>query len=988
MDIESTPKPCVRDSVADIYGPRSPYHGKWPIRVDESLTDEPDTWVQSACVLCSNGCGMDIGVKDGKIVGVRGRAIDRVNHGRLGPKGLNGWVANDSKDRLRYPMIRKNGKLERASWDEAMDLIVRRSQQIQRETRNLGIAFYTSGQLFLEEYYTLAMIGKGGLHNLHMDGNTRLCTATAATAMRESFGCDGQPGSYTDIDFTDCIFMVGHNMAATQTVLWTRILDRLAGPNPPELIVMDPRTSRSAEKATLHIANKIGTNLCVLNGIARLLIENDCVDHEYVARHTVGFEELKRTISKYTPEYVQRISNVPCNVLQGAAKRIGMAKRLLSTALQGVYQSNQGTASACAVNNINIIRGMIGKPGCGIYQMNGQPTAQNNREAGCNGEYPGFRNPLNVKHMQEIADAWNIDLNDVPHWNLPTHIMKILQFIETGSIKMLWVSGTNPAVSLPNLQRIRQLFTKPDLFLVTQDIFMTETCELADVVLPAAMWAEKTGCFTNVDRTVHISHKAIDPPGECKSDLEIFCDYARRMKFKDKDGEPLIKWRSPEEAFEAWKKFSEGRPCDYSGMSYEKLSEGSGIQWPCNKANPSGTERLYTEGSFMTALDDCESYGHDLETGAPLSRDDYERLNPRGKAIIKSAHYREPEEPLDDEYPFHLVTGRNVYQFHTRTKTGRSNALNKAASEALLHICMTDAKKLGLSTGDMATVSSRRGSVEIMCKIDDMLEGTAFIPFHYGYWDKSKSSNPSAANEMTLTVWDTISKQPCFKGGAVKIEKSTGGQLNTKCSRDCAVQKAEEKQFTDELTSFPDHFVSLFGEALTMLKESYDELRKVYDVLLERYSSNFEVRTGLVVLREIAESVQKRLLKVDRGDAERNAKNVGSGHELAKLVLKIPKAPTVEFQLLVDAQNLYSFLAHIQATLIMLTPTAAALLDSEIVDLVQWIKDEHGRQFNWVSNILKVNSPQSLIVPVERRQGAFIPLSDYAFSSFLIDFRA
>lgn len=434
---------------------------------------------------------MDIGVKDGKIVGVRGRASDRVNHGRLGPKGLHSWHVNHHNDRLTYPLVRKNGKLKRATWDEAMSLIVDHTKAVQKELGNHGIGFYTSGQLFLEEYYALAVIGKAGLGTLHMDGNTRLCTATAAASMRESFGCDGQPGSYTDIDVTDCIFMVGHNMSATQTVLWTRILDRLAGQSPPKLVVIDPRRTSCAQQATVHVAPKIGTNLAVLNGIQHLLFKNGWVNEEFVSKHTVGIDDLRKICEKYTPEVVEDISGVPAATLIEAASVIGQSNSLLSTALQGVYQSNQATASACAVNNVNLLRGMIGRPGCGIYQMNGQPTAQNNREAGCNGEYTGFRNPKNKKHMQELADHWNIELHKLPHWGEPVHIMNMLKFIETGSIKMFWVSGTNPAVSLPELERVRRLFTKPDLFLVCQDIFMTETAQLADVVLPAAMWAEK-----------------------------------------------------------------------------------------------------------------------------------------------------------------------------------------------------------------------------------------------------------------------------------------------------------------------------------------------------------------------------------------------------------------------------------------------------------------------------------------------------------------
>lgn len=583
---------------------------------------------------------------------------------------------------------------------------------------------------------------------LSRDGNTRLCTATAAASMRESFGSDGQPGSYTDIDYTECLFMVGHNMASTQTVLWSRVLDRLAGPKPPKIIVVDPRLSNTAEHATVHIAPKIGTNMAVLNGIQHLLFRHNWIDEDFVAKHVVGLEDLKKKVLPYTPEKVESITGVPVALLNKAAQIIGTAKSLLSTVLQGVYQSNQATASACQVNNINLLRGCIGKPGSGIYQMNGQPTAQNNREAGCDGEYPGFRNYQNQAHMEELANIWNIDLAHVPHWNLPTHIESMLKYIEAGTIGMFWISGTNPLVSLPNLPRIRKLLTKPGLFVVAQDIFPTETTAIADVVLPAAQWAEKTGTFTNVDRTVHISYKAIEPPGEARSDLEIFSDFAKRMGFVDKSGNPLVYWSTPEEAFEAFKVMSEGRPCDYSGMSYKKLSGGSGIQWPCNDEHPDGKERLFNDGVFFTDLEYCESYGHDLETGAPLSKSQYQVMNPAGRAILKCSDYFPALDEPDEEYPLSLSTGRNVYHFHTRTKTGRSKQLQAAAPDPQVQISAEDAKELDITDGEDVLVQSRRGEVEMTASVRPIERGQVFIPFHYGYFDV-KDDRARAANELT-----------------------------------------------------------------------------------------------------------------------------------------------------------------------------------------------------------------------------------------------
>jgi anaerobic selenocysteine-containing dehydrogenase len=588
---EPAPVSQSRDSIADVWGPRTPHAGAWPVRVDQRTVDAPERWVQSACVLCSTGCGMDIGVKDGRIVGVRGRTDDRVNHGRLGPKGLHGWEANASADRLMKPLIRRGNGFEEATWDDAMALITERAMDLRARYGGGSLGFYNSGQLFIEDYYTLSIMATAGIGTLHVDANTRLCTATAATAFIESFGTDGPPGSYEDFDVTDAIMLFGHNMAATQTVLWSRVLDRLEGPRRPRLLVVDPRTTASAKRADLHLTPRIGTNVPLLNGVQHLLIKHGWIDRAYIEAHTVGYEHLERVVRHWPPERVAAVTGLPAGQIEAAAELIGTSPTLVSTTLQGVFQSPQATAAAVQVNNMHLLRGMIGKPGCTVFQMNGQPTSQNTRECGCNGELIAFRNWENIDHIREQARIWNVEPDAIPHWSPPTHAMQIFRYAEAGSIRFLWVIGTNPAVSLPELHRIREVLARKGLFLVVEDAFMTETARYADVVLPAAIWGEKTGCFTNADRTVHISHKAIEPPGEARPDMDIFIDFSRRMGFEDKDGAPLIKWSDPEACFEAWKECSRGRPCDYSGLSYAKLTGGSGIKWPGKAELPQGPDR-------------------------------------------------------------------------------------------------------------------------------------------------------------------------------------------------------------------------------------------------------------------------------------------------------------------------------------------------------------------------------------------------------------
>lgn len=789
------------DRIADPWGTRTPYGPgeDWPVRVDTFLEEgvspqDVDRWVPTASILHSNGDGMDIAVKDGRMVGVRGAAGDRINRGRLDPKDLYAWQAGASPDRLTRPLIRRDGALVETDWDTAMDAVVRRSRELLDEQGSGAFGFYTTGQLFLEEYYTLAAIARGGIGTHHLDGNTRLCTATAAAALKESFGCDGQPGTYADIDHADVIALFGHNVAETQSVLWMRMLDRLAGPNPPQVICVDPRSTPVARMAAVHLAPRPGTNVALMNGLLHEIISAGRIDRDYVDAHTVGYEELERRVEAYPPARVAELCDVPEELILRAAALLGGAERLVSTVLQGFYQSHQATAAAVQVNNLHLIRGMLGRPGRGVLQMNGQPTAQNTRECGADGDLPGFRNWANDDHVADLARIWNVEPERIPHYAPPTHAMQIFRYAEQGSIRFLWVSGTNPAVSLPELSRIRNILAQERLFLVVQDIFPTETTELADVVLPAATWGEKTGTFTNTDRTVHLSEKAVEPPGEARPDLEIFLDYAGRMGFTGKDGTPLIGWTGPESAFRAWQECSRGRPCDYTGLGYERLRAAGGVQWPCDQDHPDGTERLYSDGRFRAAPEDCESFGRDLVTGTPVEEVEYRSLNPSGKAVIKSAGYLPPHEVPDELRPFHLISGRTVYHFHTRTRTARAPQLRDAAPDVWVEMSAADAADHDMREGDLAEISSPRGVVHARLRVTGIRPGVLFLPFHYGYWDLSDDAGRTrAANELTVTDWDPASKQPLFKTGAATIRLLERGGGHAPADRDSGAGPARSR---------------------------------------------------------------------------------------------------------------------------------------------------------------------------------------------------
>ncbi|HET7436277.1 MAG TPA: nitrate reductase [Thermoanaerobaculia bacterium] len=724
-------------------------------------------WTPSICGLCSIGCGVDIGTSDGQIVAVRGRGDFPVNRGRLGPKGLNQFYANRHPTRGTRPLVRnRSGKFVTASWDAAMERIVEKFNEALVTEGPDAVAFYNSGQLLLEEYYTLGKIARGGLGTANIDANTRLCTATVASSLMESFGADGPPGAYEDLDETECIVLIGHNAAEQSTVLWMRILAAKEGKKKPKVIVIDPRrTLTVATGADLHLQLRPGTNVALLNGICRELIRRDFIDRKFIARHTVYFDRLEKTVSKYTPGYVEKITGVPEKQLRLAAEWIGRSKSTVTTALQGVYQSNQATVTAATINSMHLLMGKIGKPGSAPFQFAGQPSSMNTRECGADGTYPAYRNWEDAAHMRDLATRWNLPVELLG--KKPVSAPEIFELVEKGFVKVLWNICTNPAVSMTD--RTRQLQSLSGTFLIVQDAFVnTETAQLADVFLPSAMWGEKTGCMTNAERRCSLLEKAVDPPGEARADFDIFVDFAFRMNLRDKDGEPLIRYTTPEEAFNEWREVSRNTIPDYSGMTYAKLRERGGIQWPCNDDHPDGTVRLYKKPVFPTNWEISEVYEKDLETGHEHTQREYrQKKDPRGRAVLIAHEHTEPVEPVDREYPFIAVSGRQVYHWHTRTKTAKAPALADAAPGVFVAINKADAKRLGINDGDIVKVTSRRGCVEGPARVGDQVpRKTIFIPFHYGELTKNESPN-----NLMAKAHDPVSKQPVQKLAAVRVER-------------------------------------------------------------------------------------------------------------------------------------------------------------------------------------------------------------------------
>ncbi|MDA8210953.1 MAG: nitrate reductase [Clostridia bacterium] len=717
-------------------------------RQAETADVEVDKWVPTTCGYCSIGCGIYLGVKDGKVVGAKGSPQSAANEGRLCVKGLYEWKSLDAPGRAREPMVRRDGQLVAVDWDRALGGMVARLREVLERYGPEGVAIYGSGQLTLEENYALGKLARGVLGTPNLDSNTRLCMASAVTGYIRSFGADGPPGSYEDIDLADCIVLFGCNPAEMHPQIWHRVRYNQVRRG-AKLIVADPKLTEPARVADVHLRLRAGANVPLLNGILHLLIAGGMVNKEYVEKHTTGYAEMAEAIGEFTPARAAELAGVPEESIREAARLIGGSGSVTTLFVQGVNQSASASEAVNLICNIHLITGQIGKPGAAPIAVTGQAAAMSAREVGGGPSLVGFRNWQNPVHRREVARLWGIAEEKLPAYS--NDIMTILQGIEAGRIRFLWNIATNPAVSLPNQGWVRKLLQK--VFLVVQDIFYPmETAAFADVFLPAAQWGEKTGTFTNSERRVNLTRKAVEPPGKAKADLEIFCAVAKEL------GEArLLPWQGAEEVFEEWKKLSMGRPNDVSGITYERLEKLGGIQWPCPAENHPGTSRLYTDGIFHTAPEYAQAYG--------------EFNHPANKARLWAVKYMPPPEVPDEEFPFWLNTGRMLEHYHSRTKTKRIPELHQAAPEGYAEINPEDARRLGIKDGMWVRLTSRRGWIKVKAKLTDSVRtGDVFVPFHFGDLDPGEEQLKQAANHLTPGEVDAFSKQPLFKSSTCRLE--------------------------------------------------------------------------------------------------------------------------------------------------------------------------------------------------------------------------
>ncbi len=747
---------------------RNAFH-QWAIRVGEELNTSNmvwsleeagmlhregdvavDRWVYTTCGFCATGCGLFLGVKDGRAVAVKGNPHYPVNRGMVSClKGLYQWKTLHHPERATTPMVRKHGELVPVTWEEALDTMVSKMQEVMADLGPDGIGIYSSGQLLLEESYALAKLAKGGIGTANLDSNLRLCMASAVQGQIRSFGTDGPPGCYEDFDTSQCLVLFGCNPAEMHPQLWYRIIKNKRQ-NGAKLVVVDPRQTLPAQLADVHLQLKSGTNVALLNGLMHLLVKNGWIDQPFINRHTVGFADLLAKIKEYPPEVTAEITGVPAERLKEAAQLFGTSPSATTLFVQGVLQSAQATEAACLINTMHLITGKIGKPGSAPFSITGQCASMSHREVGASAHLPGYRNSKNPEHRAEVAWLWGIPPDILPSSTRPIGAM--LREVEAGRLAFLWNIATNPAVSLPDQAFTRAMLDK--VFLVVQDIFYPmETAAYADVFLPAAQWGEKTGVFTNAERRVNLVQKAVQPPGQAKSDLEIIQQVAALLGVGN-----LLPWQNSEEVFEEWKGLSRGRPNDMGGITYRRLQAEGGIQWPCPHPDHPGTPRLYTDHRFATRPTEVQVCG--------------QWEDPEGRARLWAVDYKSGHSETSREYPLILNTGRVIEHYHTRVKTKRIPELHRISHYPQVDIHPQDADLFGIITGDQVKIISPRGwAVAEAVVTDRVLPGHLFLPFHFGDLDPGEDAHPQAANHLTGWAQDPFSSQPLLKNAACKLER-------------------------------------------------------------------------------------------------------------------------------------------------------------------------------------------------------------------------
>jgi len=673
--------------------------------------------VQTTCPYCGVGCQMDLHIKDNKVIKITGTEDVAPNFGSLCVKGRFGYDFINKPERLSTPLIKEGRSLKNASWDEALSLAAKRLVDIKSKYGPNSIGIFSSAKVTNEENYIAQKFARAVIGTNNVDHCARLCHASTVAGLAAAFGSGAMTNSIADIEKSKLILVTGSNTTEAHPII-SSYIKRVVESGSAKLIVVDPRRIPLTKFATLWLRQNLGTDVAWANGMMHVIISEALYDRNYVKDRTEGFDELKKTVEKYDPEFVSKITGISANDIIKAARMYANSRPASIFFAMGITQHSTGTDNVKSMANLAMLCGNVGVPGGGVNPLRGQNNVQGACDLGAlPNVFSGYQPVGEPAVREKMEKAWGI--NGLPETSGLT-ITEMVKSAQDGKLKALYIIGENPLVSDPDINHVEQGLKNLDL-LVVQDIFLSDTAKIADIVLPSASFAEKDGTFTNTERKVQIVRKAIDPPGKAKQDWEIICDLSNRM------GYPM-EYTDSKAIMEEMNIVTPS----YAGISYSRLENGS-LHWPCPAPDHPGTPILHVD-KFTRGL------GH-----------------------FHAIEYISPAEVTDEDYPLYLTTGRVLYHFHTRTMTMQSEGLNELSPECFVEISPQDARDYNIKQGDLLRVNSRRGEIQAMARVSDQaIKGTIFIPFHFA---------KAAANRLTNPALDPIAKIPEFKVCAIRIEK-------------------------------------------------------------------------------------------------------------------------------------------------------------------------------------------------------------------------
>ena len=709
---------------------------KNPITIADKKVEK---WTYSTCGYCSTGCSIEIGTnKEGIPVSSRGVGGADVNQGKLCLKGIFEHELFESSGRGKTPLIRSDfhEPWQNSDWDGATAKMASEIKRIQSTYGRDAFAIVSTGQILTEGFYTLGKLARGVIGTNNYDGNTTLCMASAVSGYKRSFGSDGPPGCYEDFEHTECLIAWGSNLPEQHPIIYWRMKEAQEK-RPFPLIVVDPRVTMLAQNADMHLAITPGTDVVLQNALMHVILAEGLEDREYIEANTNGFEQLEKEVQKYDPASASKICGIDEDTIRHVARLYAKAGAAMNIWTMGINQSTHGSDGVVGLNNLSLLTGNIGKKGGTSLSITGQCNAMGTREwSSCSG-LPAYRALENKDDREEIGKFWNVDPEFFPKQRGMAQT-DIFPAIETGAIKGLWLIGTNPMTSMPNTARIRKTLEKLECLVVQDSYLDVETTEYAHIFLPAAIWAEKEGCFTNTERRVNIVRKVKEPYENTKTDLHIFNEIAKQFEQSEKMKFPY----KPAEVFDEMRHLSKGRLVDISGMTHDLIEKNRGIQWPYTEEQakngeepPQGGKRLYTESGTFRYAD--------------------------GMAKLIPLPFIDNNEVPDEQYPFWLNSGRLVEHFHTRTRTGKIGNNNKYSPTPFMEMNPDAAAEMGILHQTYVRVVSRRSDAVVMVMLTHRVPNNmVFIPFHFF----------DCVNRLTLGLLDPHSRQPAFKQSAVRIE--------------------------------------------------------------------------------------------------------------------------------------------------------------------------------------------------------------------------